>query len=195
MTGRLRGLLPALLVAALALGACSSPAREPDARPPAGGAQTLPGPPPADLALRPPPATAPAAPSFTATLTDGTGVAAATLWADRPVVLLFVSSWCTTCADRQRALADLARRYRDRVVFVGVAGEDEPAALDGYLREHGVEHPVVIDGSMTVWRSYAMREPPGVVLISRGGRLLRGWPGGVDAATLDAQLRALALAP
>jgi cytochrome c biogenesis protein CcmG/thiol:disulfide interchange protein DsbE len=119
----------------------------------------------------------------------------ATLWADRPVVLTFVSSWCTSCADRQAALSELARRYHDRVVFVGIAGEEEPGALDWYLRTHGVGYPVAVDGSMTVWRAYAMREPPGVVLISKGGRLLRGWPGGVDAPTLDTHLQALALAP
>ncbi|MEV1288065.1 TlpA disulfide reductase family protein [Micromonospora sp. NPDC049679] len=190
-----RRALALLLVAAFALGGCTSGGDERRAAdPPAGGTATLPGPVPADLALRQPPASAPAAPTFTATLTDGTRVDVATLWADRPVVLTFVASWCTICADREQALSALARSHQDRVVFVGVAGDEEPAALDRYLREHGVEHPVAIDGSMTVWRAYAMREPPGVVLISKGGRLLRGWPGGVDAPTLDTQLRALALA-
>lgn len=187
-----------LVAATLAVGACSGSTTEPDAGPPsapaAGGAVHLPGPVPAGLALRPAPSGAPGAPAFTGTLTDGTPLTAASLWADRPVVLLFFSSWCTTCAERQDALSELARGYRDRVVFVGVASEDEPADLETYLREHRVEFPVVFDRDQTIWQSYAVREPPAVAIVAKGGALLRGWPGGLDAPTLDARLRELVIA-
>ncbi|MEV4756899.1 redoxin domain-containing protein [Micromonospora sp. NPDC049559] len=184
----------ALLVAALLLGGCSGgPPAKPEPVP--GGAAALPGPAPAGLALRPAPSGAPAAPVFTGTLTDGSALPVAELWAQRPVVLLFFSSWCTGCARQQSALSDLARTYRDRVVFVGVTAQDEPGELAPYLREHRVEFPVVVDADQTIWRSYAVREPPAVVIVARGGALLRGWPGGLDAPTLDARLRELVLAP
>ncbi|MEU2639335.1 TlpA disulfide reductase family protein, partial [Micromonospora fulviviridis] len=155
----------------------------------------LPGPAPAGLALRPAPSGAPGAPAVTSALTDGSPVALADLWADRPVVLVFFTSWCTLCADRQAALGELARRHRDEVVFVGVATEDRPEDVQRYLREHRVEYPVALDADGGIWRSYAVREPPAVVVIAKGGTLLRGWPGGVDAATLDAELRRLVFAP
>ncbi|RQX14040.1 TlpA family protein disulfide reductase [Micromonospora arida] len=120
--------------------------------------------------------------------------AAAELWAQRPVVLTFFSSWCTTCASSQAALSELARSYRDRVVFVGVAGADQADEVQDYLRAHRVEYPVVLDDQQTIWRSYAVREPPAVVLVAKGGALLRGWPGGLDASTLDQRLRELVLA-
>jgi peroxiredoxin len=182
-----------LVVAVLAVGGCSG-GGEPVAAPPPGGAAVLPGPVPADLALRPAPTGSPAAPAFTGTLTDGTALPVAELWAQRPVVLLFFSSWCTTCAQRQDALSDLARQYRDRVVFVGVAGEDEPGELAPYLRAHRVEYPVAVDGDQTIWRAYAVREPPAVAIVARGGALLRGWPGGLDAPALESRLRELVLA-
>ncbi|MCP2164068.1 TlpA family protein disulfide reductase [Goodfellowiella coeruleoviolacea] len=159
--------------------------------PPPGGGQTLPGPVSGDLALRPPAADAPGAPDFTAPLTDGTPVTASQLWAQRPVVFTFLSSWCTACAEQQDALSELARTHRDRVVFLGVAGADEPDELAAYLSAHHVDYPVVVDRELTVWRDYAVREPPAVVLISRDGRLLRGWPGGLAAPALQAQLNAL----
>ncbi|MBG6105722.1 peroxiredoxin [Micromonospora vinacea] len=187
-----KALLPLLLAAAL-LGGCSTPEPAP-APAPAGGAAALPGPVPADLALRPAPRTAPAAPAFTGVLTDGTPFTAAEVWAQRPVVLTFFSSWCTTCASRQAALSELARAYRDRVVFVGVAGADQADEVQDYLRAHRVEYPVVLDDQQTIWRSYAVREPPTVVLVAKGGALLRGWPGGLDAPTLDRRLRELVLA-
>ncbi|GAA4452636.1 hypothetical protein GCM10023170_041690 [Phytohabitans houttuyneae] len=182
--------MAALLAAALCLAACDSGGgREATA----GGAGTLPGPVPAGLALRPVPPGTPSAPVFTGTLTDGTALAAADLWARRPVVLLFFSSWCTTCAQRQGALSELARGYRDRVVFVGVVTGDEPDELDAYLRAHKSEFPVVVDGDGTISRSYAVREPGAVALVAKGGALLRGWPGGLDASTLDIRIRELLL--
>ncbi|MDG4809404.1 TlpA disulfide reductase family protein [Micromonospora sp. WMMD1120] len=189
---RRRGILPLVLAAAL-LGGCGTAEPEP-APAPVGGAAALPGPVPADLALRPAPGTAPAAPVFTGALTDGTPLAAAELWAHRPVVLTFFTSWCTTCASRQAALSELARSYRDRVVFVGVAGADQADEVQDYLRAHRVDHPVVLDDQQTIWRSYAVREPPAVVLVAKGGALLRGWPGGLDASALDLRLRELVLA-
>ncbi|WDZ82850.1 TlpA family protein disulfide reductase [Micromonospora cathayae] len=191
----------ALRLAALALCAvltgsgCTADAQPPRAEAVAGGAGTLPGPVPADLALRPAPAGAPAAPAAQGTLTDGSPVDLATLWADRPVVLVFFTSWCTLCQQRQDALSQLARDHRDRVVFVGVVGEDEPADVQRYLRTHRVEHPVLRDDDGRIALSYAVREPPAVVLVARGGALLRGWTGGIDATDLDARLRELVLAP
>ncbi|GAB3976145.1 TlpA disulfide reductase family protein [Plantactinospora veratri] len=194
--GRLAALLGfAVTVAVLAAGCTGDGADSEPAPPVAGGAAVLPGPVPADLTLRPAPTGLPGAPKVTGTLTDGSSLAVAELWADRPVVLTFFSSWCNTCAERQDGLGELARDLRDRVVFVGVAGEDEPDALQDYLRRHRVEYPVLVDGDQRIARAYAVREPPAVVVVAKGGTLLRGWPGGVDAATLDSMLRKLVLAP
>ncbi|WP_446215299.1 TlpA family protein disulfide reductase [Micromonospora sp. IBHARD004] len=191
-----------LVAAALALGAVLTSAAcftrnesAPPAAPIAGGAAVLPGPVPDGLALRPAPTDSPRAPAVTGRLTDGSRIAFADLWADRPVVLVFFSSWCTTCAQRQDALSEVARTHRDKVVFVGVATEDKPGDLQRYLRDHRVEYPVVSDEDGGIWRAYAVREPPAVAVVAKGGALLRGWPGGVDASTLDGKLRELVLAP
>jgi len=183
------------LSAVLASTACTDEGGAPaPAAPVAGGAAALPGPAPAGLALRPAPSGAPAAPAVTGTLTDGSPVTLADLWADRPVVLVFFSSWCTACAQRQDALSELARTHRDSVVFVGVVTEDEEQDVQRFLREHRVEYPVVVDPDGAIWRSYAVREPPAVALVAKGGALLRGWPGGIDAGALDRALRELVLA-
>jgi peroxiredoxin len=187
------GLVPILLTVALALGACSSGADSESATTRAGGAAALPGPAPSGLAFKPAPTDAPAAPRATGTLTDGTRVDLAELWADRSVVLVFFNSWCTLCAERQTAISDLARTHQDRVVFVGVASVDEPDELDAYLREHRVEYPVIFDPEQTIWRAYAVREPPTVVLVAKGGTLLRGWPGGLDASAIQERLDELVL--
>ncbi|MFC0006337.1 TlpA family protein disulfide reductase [Micromonospora siamensis] len=183
------------LAAALAATGCFAAEEEPTRpEPVAGGVAALPGPAPTGLALRPVPAGVPAAPAVAGRLTDGSPVELARLWADRPVVLVFFSSWCAACEQRQDALSQLARDHADRVVFVGVAGEDKPADVQRFLRAHRVDYPVLLDDGGRVALSYAVREPPAVVLVGRGGKLLRGWTGGVDASTLDARLRELVLA-
>jgi cytochrome c biogenesis protein CcmG/thiol:disulfide interchange protein DsbE len=54
-----------------------------------------------------------------------------------------------------------------------------------------VGYAVGIDESLQIWRRYAVREPPAVVLVGRGGRLLRGWPGVVDTRRLESELAGL----
>lgn len=51
------------------------------------------------------------------------------------------------------------------------------------------------DGSGRVWLDYAAAEPPQVVLVSKDGRVLRGWPGGVDDEVLRTQIDELAVDP
>ncbi|WP_326551762.1 TlpA family protein disulfide reductase [Micromonospora sp. NBC_01813] len=185
------------LLAAAATGCGSDLIEHPEPSPSAvaGGALTLPGPAPTDLGLRPAPTDSPPAPAVSGTLTDRTPLALADLWGDRAVVLTFFTSWCTTCADQQAALSELAGANADRVVFVGVVGaDDDPAQVQDYLRRHQVDHPVLVDDDQTIWRAYAVREPPAVVLIARGGVLLRGFPGGIEASALERILTELVLA-
>ncbi|MFR9779121.1 TlpA family protein disulfide reductase [Micromonospora sp. MS34] len=85
-------------------------------------------------------------------------------------MLVFSTSWCTRCAQRQDALSELARAHRDEVVFVGVATEDKLRDVQRYLREHRVGYPVVADDDGAIWRSYAVREPRPWCWWPRAGR-------------------------
>lgn len=156
-----------------------------------GGASTLPGPVPEGVTFAEADDSLPPAPEVSLSLLDGTPLTGSDIWEERPVVLVFFASWCTACAGLQPGLVELADRYRDRVVFVGVAGEDKEDALDTYLDEHEVPYPVGIDQRLTVWRSYGVREPPHPVVVSRGGRVVKGWPGGISIETIEETLQGL----
>jgi thiol-disulfide isomerase/thioredoxin len=183
-----------LLVAAAllsVLSACSGDAEEPAER---GGKSALPDTTPAATAYVTPAADVPAAPDFDLTLVDDTPVKASALWKYRPAVLVFFASWCDVCAQRQAELNALAEKYDDQVVFLGVAAEDTAADLGAYLDEQKVPYPVGLDEAKDTWRKYAITEPPGLVLVSKDGKLLRGWPGGIETAELDTQIQELVLA-
>ncbi|MFU8874673.1 TlpA family protein disulfide reductase [Micromonospora sp. SL4-19] len=173
---RSRSCLSALLVASLALAGCTDSTGQAD-RPPAAA---LPGPVPKGVTFVAPPANAPQAPGFTLELLDGTVLNLDEQWDRRPVVLVFLEPWCTLCAEQQKEINRLAEEYRDVVLFVGVGNDSTVERMSQYVRDNRVKHPVGIDRSGQVWRTYRVEEPPLVALVSKGGKLLRGWPGGTD---------------
>nr|WP_269205401.1 TlpA disulfide reductase family protein [Motilibacter aurantiacus] len=135
------------------------------------------------------------APPFAGLDLAGTSVNVASRWMQRPMVISFVTSWCVQCQERQDALSELARAYEGKIDFVGVATQDSREALAEYAARHRVDYPIVLDEPGEVWRSYAIREPPALVVVGRGGTLLRGWPGGKEATELTAELKKLELVP
>jgi peroxiredoxin len=128
------------------------------------------------------------APPFTLQTLDGKRFEAASVWKERPLVVLFLASWCSKCATQQDALEKIGDDYGDAVDFVGIAAQDQPDALKDWIDEHDVDYPVGVDPDQAIWRRYAVRTPPAVVLVAPGGKLLRGWPGGVDTETLEQEL-------
>ncbi len=168
------------MIALLALAGCGGGGGD-------GGRDTLPGPVPAGVTFTD--IRGPAAPPFTLALLDGTRVSGAELWKTRPVVVFFFASWCSRCATQQKALASLAHRWGGAVAFVGIAARDQPGALKPWLSDHDVGYPVGIDSGLAISKRYAIRTPPAVILIGRGGALLRGWPDGVGEDELNRQLQ------
>jgi thiol-disulfide isomerase/thioredoxin len=174
------------LAAVLALAGCGGGAG------PRGGKAGLPGPLPAGVTVAAEDTSAPRAADFGLTLLDGTRVRASQLWATRPVVVDFLASWCARCATAQAMLDRVAHRYDGRVAFLGVAAHDQADDLRAYLGKHRVPYAAGIDPSGSVWRAYAVDEPPVLVVVGKGGRLLRGWTVDVPGATLDRELARLA---
>jgi len=151
-----------------------------------GGASDLPGAPPGGVAFRDPPADAPAAPEISAELVDGTPVTASDLWDDRPVVLVFTASWCNRCADVHRRAAEVVDDH-EGVALLGVVPRDDAEAAREYAEELELGYPIAV-ADERVWLNYAVREPPAVVLVAPQGKVLRGWPGGVETPVLARSL-------
>jgi peroxiredoxin len=177
---------PAALALAAVLAACSAS----DGDGPDGPAST-PGPPPDGVEFRAPPAGTPPAPAFELTLLDGEVVDTAEQTDQRPIVLTFFESGCTPCGEQQQEINDVAADYGDVVLFLGIAGMSAPDDVQDYVRENDVAYPVGTDPSGEIWLQYGVDEPPLVVLVSRGGRLLRGWPGGISGNDLREQIEEL----
>jgi thiol-disulfide isomerase/thioredoxin len=159
-----------------------------------GGAADLPGAVPEGVVYSKPAARGLPAPRFSPKLLDGTPISASELWSDRPVVLVFTASWCRRCAETHREAAAAVDEHGDAVALLGVVAEDDAEPALDYADELDLGHPIAV-APERVWLDYAAREPPVVVLISRGGKVLRGWPGGVPRAVLDRRLAELVETP
>ena len=173
-----------ILLAALAVAGCGGGEEV------AGGADDLPGPVPAGVRFVEAPAGALPAPDFTAELLDGTPVTASELWRDRPVVLVFSASYCDRCAEIHRAAAEAVDTQDGAIGLLGVVGQDDADGGRDYADELDLGHPVAVASERT-WLDYAAREPGLVVLVAKGGKVLRGWPGGATAEQLQPRLEEL----
>lgn len=173
----------AALAAALVLGACSTPAASGE----------LPGPVPDGVTFRQPTEGAPAAPAFELDLVDGRTLDLTEQWAERPVVLVFFESWCTLCREQQASINAVAKEYQDVVLFVGIAGLSNAEDVATYVSENRITYPIGTDPDGRIWLRYAVAEPPLVALISKDGKLLRGWPQGVSGEDLGEQIAQLAV--
>ena len=130
------------------------------------------------------PGLSPAAPDFDLTLLDGTTITASELWEERPVVLHFLASWCPACQEQQSEINEVAREFADEVVFIGITANDETEDITSYIGDRDVPYPVGEDPEEEIWLRYGVAEPPLLAFVTKGGSIVRGHPGGLDAERL-----------
>jgi cytochrome c biogenesis protein CcmG/thiol:disulfide interchange protein DsbE len=116
------------------------------------------------------------APDFSLGLFDGSTLALSdTLKGGKPVVVNFWASWCGPCADEAPVLQDAARRYGDRVTFVGVDVQDLDTDAQAFIRKYGITYPNGSGNAGPISVQYGMRGVPETYFIAPDGRLIRKW--------------------
>lgn len=155
----------ALLVTALLLAGCASPAPEdPDA-----GA-----------------AGAAAGPAWSLAAIDG-----ATYTRDAPTanatVLFFMATWCGTCKSKAPVLADANQTYADRgvrMLSVGFDPTETAADLRAWQERHHHAWPHGLDDGARIQRTFGITSQSSVVVLGADGNVVEKW--GYGAVTKDA---------
>ena len=125
------------------------------------------------------------APDFSLGLFDGSSFTLkGALQTGKPVVVNFWASWCGPCADEAPVLQDAARRYGDRVTFVGVDVQDVDSDAQAFLRKYGITYQNGSGNAGPISVQYGMRGVPETYFIAPDGRLIRKW-NTLTAADLD----------
>jgi thiol-disulfide isomerase/thioredoxin len=93
------------------------------------------------------------------------------------VVLDFWTYGCVNCMHVIPDLKRLERKYANQLVVIGVhsakfANEKETENIRRIILRYELEHPVVNDADFAIWRAYAVRAWPTVMLIDPAGYIV-----------------------
>ena len=106
---------------------------------------------------------------------------------DRPLTLkqlrgkvVLLDFWTYCCINCMHVLPDLKRlegKYAEELVVVGVhsakfAAESQTENIRQAILRYEIEHPVINDHGMILWRQYGIRAWPSVVLIDPAGKVV-----------------------
>ncbi len=115
----------------------------------------------------------------------------------RFVLLDFWTFACGNCLHVLDELRPLEAEYGDILTVVGVHSpkfphEAEPAAVGAAIERYEVHHPVLNDPAMELWRQYAVRAWPTLVLIDPEGYVVAQAAGEGQVSALAAIVARLA---
>jgi thiol-disulfide isomerase/thioredoxin len=144
------------------------------------GQQSSPGPPgsgpPASTTAAAAPGVEQAAPAavpeqlrFAGRTLDGKDFSGESL-AGKAAVLWFWAPWCPNCQRKAPAVASAAQANAGKVEFVGVAAQDDLAAMQGFVTKYQVgsfQHLADLDAS--IWRRFDVTYQPAYAFISPDG--------------------------
>ena len=98
------------------------------------------------------------------------------------VVLDFWTYCCINCMHVLPDLKFLEKKYEKELVVIGVhsakfANEKDSEAIRRAILRYEIEHPVINDANMTVWRKFGVNSWPTLALIDPEGRYVGQQPG------------------
>ena len=105
---------------------------------------------------------------------DGKKVHLDKLAEDEPLLLYFWATWCKPCRKTQPKIADLAKKYKERVEVVGinVGGLDSPKDIKKYITRHRITYTMLIDHDDEAVKAYSVSAIPVVILLDKTGKIL-----------------------
>jgi len=134
-----------------------------------------------------------AAPALNLPRLDGQGNLSLADLAGKPVVVNFWASWCTTCKAETPTLVAAEKKWRDQGVgFLGIDSVDKDEAAKVFQDEFGMEYASVVDPEGSTAAQWRVTAYPETFFIGRDGRIVSAVRTGVDEATLDANIAAIA---
>lgn len=105
---------------------------------------------------------------FRLPMTDGTAVTVKT-----PAALFFFTTWCGYCKQAMPEINRLAQRARTGGMRVyGIDVRENPAQVDGFIRQYQPNFPVLVDESGAVAGRYGVRGYPTFVVIDENANIV-----------------------
>ncbi len=106
----------------------------------------------------------------------------------QPVVLNFWATWCGPCAMEHPNLEWAARKYANKVVFLGIVFEDTEQNTKQFLAKRGWSFTQLFDPKSTIAVDYAVSGVPETYFINRDGVIVGKYAAPIDQQTLDQRI-------
>ena len=87
------------------------------------------------------------------------------------IVLDFWATWCGPCIASIPHTNELAEKYKDKVVFIGVCHPRGGEKMAQMVKEKGIKYPVCLDATGATAKSYAVNGYPDYYIIDPSGKL------------------------
>lgn len=134
------------------------------------------------------------APAFTLETTDGKKVSLSD-FKGKGVIVNFWATWCPPCRAEIPAMIELQKEYADKFSFIGIAVNDKPEKVAAFVKEKGVNYPVVM-GNEKVASDYGkfveggqIRGIPTSFIINRKGEIIGSFIGARDKDAFEVAIR------
>jgi peroxiredoxin/outer membrane lipoprotein-sorting protein len=105
------------------------------------------------------------------------------------VVLDFWATWCPPCREELPSIEKLRGEFAGQVQFFGINDEDSGTVKD-FVRKHGYEMSVLMDGKRQVHRQYGVSAIPTMLIIDKQGVIREHFIGSRSEAKLRQSIQA-----
>ncbi len=131
------------------------------------------------------------APVFTAYDINGNKISLAS-YKGKTVILNFWATWCPPCKAEIPELIDFEKKLSGKnTVLIGInadSGENSKDTVKKYIREKGINYPVIPDSGGRISNLYGIKTLPSTIVISEDGKIVLRHTGAVSANWLESQL-------
>jgi len=130
-----------------------------------------------------------AAPSAKVQTLDGKDADLAQYTGKTPVLIEFWATWCPFCKELEPTLLDAAKKYGDKVKFVGVAVSvnESPKGVKAFVDKHKLPGDQFFDAKGNATGAFDVPATSYVVVINKAGKVVYTGQGGKQ--NLDAAIK------
>lgn len=182
--GRLTPLLSVLVIvfAGLIIAGCSATERDSDTKNTGSGTDNT--------------SSTAAAPDFTIDTLTGETISLSD-FKGKPVVVNFAASWCGPCEYEAPVLAAAYEKYKDQVVFIGIAVKDNESSQKAFAEKHGLTFPIGMDPAGNIGYQYqkagkvSISAIPMTFFIDKEGNIATYWVGPLTESNIEMLIDAI----
>ncbi len=114
-------------------------------------------------------------PVFSGTDLDGQPIDLNNYVGEKPMMMVFWTSWCDDCPEKLAAINDMVRKYgKDEIQFVGInvgMNDTEKDAKD-FIKKNKMTYPNVFDKTGELSEKYQLNKVFALILVSKDGTMM-----------------------